>query len=187
MPQRIAAVEPPYTDEVAEALQKMMPGGQGEPLRLFRTLARSVSVGKRTTALGGALIASPNLQARDREIVLLRTTARCNAEYEWGVHAAVMAPSVGLDEAQLLATLGDSTDGVWSPRDALLIRLADELHDEASISDELWTELSEVWDESALLDLIVTAGFYHVISFVVNAGQVQHEDWATRFSDVRKG
>ena len=36
------------------------------------------------------------LSLRHRELLILRTTARCGAEYEWGVHVQVFAAKAGL-------------------------------------------------------------------------------------------
>jgi hypothetical protein len=63
----------------------------------------------------------------------------------------------------------------------LLIRLADELHDTATVSPPLWDELAELWDGAQLIELIAIAGFYHLVSFTANAAAVQAEPFAERF------
>ncbi len=73
------------------------------------------------------------------------------------------------------------TTPVWSDRQRLLVRLADELHDTATVSESLWTKLSGHWDSAQLIELIATAGFYHLVSFTANAAGVQPEPYAERF------
>ncbi len=176
---RIPPLEPPYEPAVAEELAAMMPPGL-EPIRLFRTLARNPRILGRFRA--GSLLDRGSIERRDREIVILRTTARCRAEYEWGVHVTAFARRFGVSEAQIAATVhGGPEDPAWGERDRLLVRLVDELHDGSEISDALWKELSAAWDEAQLLELVVLAGFYHTVSFVVNGLRVQHEDGAERF------
>jgi 4-carboxymuconolactone decarboxylase len=98
----------------------------------------------------------------------------------------VFAPAVGLTEQQLAATVGGGAeDPAWSPRESLLVRLADELHDTATVSDELWRELSSTWSPAQLVELIATAGFYHLVSFVANATGVELEEAAARFPAER--
>jgi 4-carboxymuconolactone decarboxylase len=105
-----------------------------------------------------------------------------------GVHAAAFARQVGLSEAQLEATVsGDEDDPVWSPRQSLLVRLADELHDTATVSDALWEKRSQNWDPPSLIELIAVAGFYHLVSFTANAARVEHEPFAERFPVARAG
>lgn len=180
-PPRLAPVEPPYSPRVEETLRRMMPPGV-EPLKLFRTVAWNEHVLERFRTIGAYLLNFGGLDPADREVVIHRTCARCGCEYEWGVHAAVFARSVGLTDAQLAATVTAAADDpVWSPRQSLLVRLADELHDDATVSDELWSELAPTWDPPELIELLALAGFYHLVSFTANAAGVEHEDAAERF------
>lgn len=176
---RLAPLEPPYAPEIAAELERMMPPGV-PPLRLFRTLAHNPRVLAKIRA--GNLLGRGSIERREREIVILRTTARCGAEYEWGVHVAFFAAKVGLTDAQVRATVRGATDDpAWTPRDRLLIRLVDELRDTATVSGALWRELAATWSAEQLVELVVLAGFYHTISFALNAFAVEREDGAPRF------
>ena len=178
---RIAPVEPPYAPDVAEALAKMMPPGM-EPLNLFRTLARNPRIGDRFRVLGSGILSRGAVDPLEREIVIHRTTARCGCAYEWGVHVVFFGRTVGLTEAQIAATVhGGPEDPAWTPRQSLLIRLADELHETSTVSDPLWSELAKHWSDEQLIELLVTAGFYHLVSYVANGARVEHETWAPLF------
>ena len=48
----------------------------------------------------------------------------------------------------------------------MLIRLADELHDTASISDTLWADVRAAFSEEAILQLILLAGHYRTNAYV---------------------
>ena len=61
------------------------------------------------------------------------------------------------------------------------MRLADELHETSTISEELWSKLSSQLIEEQIIELIVTAGWYHVISYLCNGLRVPLEPWAERF------
>jgi 4-carboxymuconolactone decarboxylase len=111
---RIPPLEPPYDADVARTLERMMPPG-------------------------AYLLNFGTLDPLDREILIHRTCARCGSEYEWGVHVVVFGRPLGLSEEQIASTVsGGPDDPVWSSRQSLLIRLADELHETATVSDELW-------------------------------------------------
>ena len=180
---RIAPLEPPYAPETAELLRKWMPPGSPfEPLALFRTLAVHPELMNRMRPLGAGLLGHGLIAPREREIVIHRTCARTGAEYEWGVHAVAFGKPLGLDDAQLAATVtGDASDPAWSARDALLIRLADELCDTASISDALWAALAAHWTPPQLLELIVLVGWYRLLAGVINGAGIVREAWAARF------
>ena len=178
---RIAPLEPPYEPEVAETLRRMMPPDV-EPLRLFRTVAHNPAVLERFRTVGAYLLNFGRLDPLDREVLLHRTCARCGCEYEWGVHVVAFGRPLGLSEDQLRATVQDGPDAsVWSERQRLLVRLADELHDTATVSDSLWKQLAANWDDAQVIELIATAGFYHLVSYTANAARVQREPYAERF------
>lgn len=184
MPQpRIAPLRPPYEPEIAALLAKWMPpGGDVEPLALFRTLAVHDDLASRMRPLGAGILGHGRLDPRDREILIHRTCARAGAEYEWGVHALAFALPLGFSEEQLAASVhGGPDDPAWEPGDGDLIALSDELHDTATVSETLWAKLAARFSEEQLLELLVIAGWYRLISYVINAVGIELEPWAARF------
>jgi alkylhydroperoxidase family enzyme len=180
---RIAPLEPPYEAEIETLLKKWMPpGAASEPLRLFRTLVVHDELASRMRPLGAGILGHGRVDPREREIVIHRTCARAGAEYEWGVHVLAFGKPLGLSDQQIAATVnGSAEDPAWSEYDAQLIRLADELHDSCSVSDALWASLTERFSSDQLLELVITAGWYRLLSYVINAAGVEHEPWAARF------
>jgi len=179
---RITPVTKPYEPDVAEALKKMMPPNSGvEPLELFRILATHSRLGRRMTSLGGVFLRSEQLSLRERELIVLRTTALSRCEYEWGVHVTWLASPAGLTDQDVAATWSEDTSSHFAGKDALVIRLVDELHAASTVSDELWSELADEWGEPALVELVALVGFYKLISFVANATGARPEAWAARF------
>ena len=180
---RIAPLEPPYDPNVEEMLRKWMPPETRiEPLRLFRTLVVHESLAARMRPLGAGILGHGLLEPRDRELMIHRTCARCGAEYEWGVHAAFFGKTVGFSDRQLAATVtGPADDPVWAECERAVIRLADELHDTSEVSDDTYRELERHFTVEQILELVVVAGWYHTISFVIRAAGVELEPWAARF------
>jgi 4-carboxymuconolactone decarboxylase len=176
---RIAPLEPPYPADIAARFAAIMPAGM-EPLKLFRTLARNERVLQRF--LAGGLLDRGSISLGERELVILRTCARCGSEYEWGVHVQIFAAKAGLSEAQVAAAAhGTASDPAWSPRQALLVRLVDELHDEKRIPAPLWAELAHHWSPEQLVELVVLAGSYTMVSLVTTAFEIELERTAERF------
>ena len=175
---RLAPLDPPYPPALAATLEAMMPPGV-PPLKLFRTLAHNPRILDKIRASN--LLDRGSLSRREREIVILRATARAGGEYEWGVHVAFFAAKVGLTNSEVAATAqGGAEDAAWSPRERLLLRLVDQLHESARLDDALWGELAAEFDPAQLVELVVLAGFYRTISCVVNAFGVAHEEGAPR-------
>ena len=178
---RITPIDPPYPPEMQADFDKVMRGTS--PLLLFRTVARNPRVLQRMMA--GSLLDRGSIPLRSRELMILRTCARCGAEYEWGVHIATFGAKAQWTSAQTRSTVyGNADDTCWSLEDQLVIRLADQLHDTNRVDDALWEELSARFAPDQLVELIMLAGLYHAVSYMVNATDVQHEAFAPRFPSV---
>lgn len=178
MSARIQPIDPPYASEVQAAFDVVMRGAP--PLKLFRTVARNPRVLQRLMA--GGLLDRGSISLRQRELMILRTTARCGAEYEWGVHVAAFASKAGISEPEWRATADGSDPGSWSAHDRLVLKLADALYDAHDVDDALWDALRAAFDDAQLVELVMLAGQYHGVSFLINALRIEHETGAPRFS-----
>jgi alkylhydroperoxidase family enzyme len=175
---RIKPTDPPYSPEMQADFDKLMRGQP--PLLLFRTVARNPRVLQRMMA--GGLLDRGSISIRSRELMILRTTAKCGAEYEWGVHVAAFGSKAKWTKEQIHSSVhGGAEDICWNEEDRLVIRLADQLHDTAKVDEALWGSLAAHFKEEQLVELVMLAGLYHAVSFMVNATGVQHEAFAPRF------
>jgi alkylhydroperoxidase family enzyme len=176
---RVEPVSSPYPAELQATFDRMMPPGV-PPLALFTALARAPRVYERLRA--GSLLDRGPLSLRQREIVIDRTCARCGCAYEWGVHVAFFAARARLTPEQAHATVhGDADDPAWNDGDRLLIRLVDELHDRADVSDDLWDRLTATFSVEQIFESIALVGGYHTISFFANALRLAPEPFAAAF------
>jgi hypothetical protein len=179
---RIAPAAEPLADDVRQAIDAVMRGQP--PLMLFTTLARDRRLFFKFFNSG--LLDRGHLTIRQREIVIDRVTASCGAEYEWGVHVSVFAGKAGLTEAQITSlTTGEPDDTCWSDADRLLIRLCDHLQENCTVDDALWAELIRHHSDEALLELLMLAGTYRTVSYLVNSLQLPLEPGARRFPPSR--
>lgn len=179
---------PPRARPYEADLEKMMDGMRFDgpsPRHLMQALAHAPKFLMRFQALGGTILFSGKLPAREREIAIMRTGARTRSEYEWGMHVALYQKSCGLSDLEIQATLrGGADDPVWNGRERLIIRTTDELHDTSTVSDGLWRELAAQWSEEQLVELVLTIGYYHMAAFFLNAMGVPLEEGAARFLET---
>ena len=184
---RIEPLEPPFEESVGTVLERMMPPGV-PPIALFRTFAHNPAMTAGVNAWGSYYLTKrSSLTMRTRELVIDRVTARCECEYEWGVHIAFFAEKVGLTDEQVRSlTFGSPADSCWEdPADRLAIELVDELHDTSTIGDGLWSQLTAEFTTAQLLDMMLLAGWCHAVSYVARATELPLEDFGNRFADVR--
>lgn len=176
--QRIPLVDPPYPEAMQQDFDRVMRGLP--PLNIFRTVAQNPRVLSRMVA--GGLLDRGSISLRERELVILRTCALCGAEYEWGVHVAAYGARAQFTPAQVAATAGgDAAAAGWSASETLLLRLCESLYRSRDVDDALWAELAAVYDHAQLVELLMLAGFYQMVSCVVKAARIGHQAGTPRF------
>jgi alkylhydroperoxidase family enzyme len=178
MTARIPPLDPPYAPAIQADFDTVMRGLP--PLTLFRTVARNPRVLSRLMA--GGLLDRGSISLRLRELVILRTTARCGAEYEWGVHVAAYGAKAQWQPQELHATVhGDRKSECWNREEQLAIALCDALHDSGDVDDALWSELAATFAEDQLVELVMLVGNYTSVSYVLRALRIPLEKSAPRF------
>ena len=148
-------------------------------LNIFSTFARHPRLLRRWSQFGGVLLTG-TLDARDREILILRTAWNCQAEYEWGQHVVIGAQA-GLTEDEILHFTRPMAEGGWSEEDQALLRAADELHAESRISDRTWELLSARLSDEQLIEVGMVVGQYHLVAFTLNSLGVEREPGVAGF------
>jgi len=179
---RVTPAPAPLPSDIQAAIDAIMRGQP--PLVLFTTLARDRRLFSKFFSSG--LLDRGHLSIREREIVIDRVTAACHAEYEWGVHVSTFADKAALSEAQIksLAT-GEADDNCWTDKERILIRLCDSLHNSCDVDDDLWDDLTGCHSDEAIMELLMLAGFYRTVSYLVNGLRLPLEPNARRFTDFR--
>lgn len=173
---RIPLISDP-DDEVQELLNTALTH-DGTPLNIFAMLAHHPRLMKRFNLLGGFLLNKGLVPAREREIVILRIGWRARAVYEFGQHT-IIGKAEGLTDAEIAGLAGASHD--WDPSDAALIAMADDLADDDCVSEKTWARLATDWTDAQMIELIITAGFYRLVSGFLNSTGVPLDEGVPGF------
>ena len=180
MNHKLIPLDPPYPKPIEETLAKY-PQSDGYILRLFRTFALSERF-LNGHGVNNFLDNKSPLTIREREIVINRTCANLNCEYEWGVHVSIFAKAANLTDEQIRATRqGDHKSKCWSNEDALLIETVDALCINATIQDDLLDRFQSKWTHEQQLEILALVGNYHTVSFVANTARLEPEEFGTPF------
>jgi hypothetical protein len=95
---------------------------------------------------------------------------------------SVYAEKAGLTEVQIASLVtGGSDDDCWVDEDRVLIRLCDDLQRHCAVDDELSTQLAAHHSDEAILELLMLAGTYRTVSYLVNGLRLPLEPGARRF------
>ncbi len=174
----------PVVEPDAE-LQEILAGTltlDGTPLNIFGVLGRHPKLLKRFNLLGGFLLNKGLIPEREREIVILRIGWNARARYEFGQHTLI-GRRCGLTDAEIVALTHPADDHDWSDDDRALIALADELADDDCVGDATWQRLASRWDDAELVELLVLAGFYRMVSGFLNSAGVQLDEGVPGFPE----
>jgi 4-carboxymuconolactone decarboxylase len=168
-----------WTDEQKQVLA---PYGV-RPLNIYATVARNPTAAKAFLGWGGYVRRAAKMSEREREIIILRTGWRCRSGYEWAQHSR-LGRAAGLSEEDLARLKRPADAPGWSAREALLIRAADELHDDHFIGEPTWGALSEFLDETERMDVVYLIGHYTQVCMILNTFGIQLEPGAKLDEDL---
>ena len=169
--------EPPLTVARVEA-----PEGPG--IAIARTFARYPKLATPRATGSNYVNQHSKLPPRYRELLILRTGWDCQAEYEWAQHVGRVGRGreMGLPIERIAA--GPDAPG-WDPFEAALLRAADELYRDSFVSDRTWAALTARFDNRMLIDALITASNYRMVSMALNALGVQVDPGDERFPTRR--
>jgi alkylhydroperoxidase family enzyme len=163
-----------WEGDIKRILEAVPPGIEGRlgDVNIFPTLANDPDLFRAWLPFGGHLLTAGRLSGRDRELLILRTAVRCRSSYEWGQHVRISLAG-GIDRETIdRVPEGPDADG-WTLHEAALLRAADELHEEARISDATWATLAERYKAEQLIEATMVVGHYHMLAFALNSFGVE--------------
>ena len=80
---------------------------------------------------------------------------------------------MGLSLNEIDALTKDIAEHGWSVRDRALIEMSDDLCLDDCVSAATWAELSQHWNEAELVELVMVAGMYRLVSGFLNTMGVE--------------
>jgi len=162
-----------WTDAHKQALGSMAQGDR--TIDVFKTCLRNLELCRNWMPFTQYVLGTTNsVPRRERELVILRTSWDCDADYDWAHHVPA-AQRAGLSDDEILRiSKGPSAPG-WSRLDGLLLQATDELHRDQRISEATWSALAEHYNQQQMMDLVFAVGQYTMVSMFLNSAQVQLE------------
>ena len=160
--------------------------GTAGPPNLFTTLARHRRLYRRWRGFARVLLLQGALPRADTELVILRVAHNCGCEYEWRHHERI-ALGAGLSPADIARIRQGPRVNGWTPRQAALLRAADELHAKRSLSEETWAQLRPLLRDVQLIELCMLVGHYEMLAMTLCGLAVQPDELSERGSRLGRG
>jgi alkylhydroperoxidase family enzyme len=178
---RIEPVPRAEWDDRLNRLLAASPGGTGEPMHIFTTLAHQPELFRRWLGFGGVLL-SGRLPGRLRELVILRTAYRFDGRYEWAHHIE-LGRAQGITDAETAALGGDLSVREWDPFERAALAAVDETAEVGAVSDATWATLAGRLDPGELVELLLLIGHYLMLSTVLRSLRVPLEPSAAALAE----
>jgi len=133
---------------------------------VYATLANHPALFRAVGPLMAHLLVGNTLTAPQREIVIVRSCLHDRGAYPYRQHVGIAADAGVTTTTLDQLTLEQPT--IDDPTDSAIAAAVDELHRNDDITDDTWSLLTAHLEPRAVMDLIVTAGFYGLISYLLN-------------------
>ncbi len=144
------------------------------PLNLYRVIAHAKTAAPGFLALGRALLTDSELDPRLRELVILRVGAISKAGYEIHQHKR-LAKSVGLSDEEIGAALRERSDHCLPEFTRQVLRFTDSVVFEVKAPEPLYTAVASQLSERQIAELLLTIGFYMLVSRFLENTEVEIE------------
>jgi alkylhydroperoxidase family enzyme len=170
---RVLPLEPSaWTPEVRAMLD---PSNSGRPVAsVYRTFAQHPQLYPPRQQLSEYIRLRSTLTARTREMLILRIGWLCRSDYEWSQHEPA-GRRAGMTDDEIQGIIRGPDAPVWDRLDAAIVRAADELHRDDTITDATWAELGRHHNVHQLMDVVITTAGYRMVSMALNSFGVQLE------------
>lgn len=133
------------------------------PLNLYRMLPHAGPAAVGFLKLGGALLRENALDAKLREIAILRVGLISRAGYEVHQHRRV-ARQVGLADDKVAALEIGADTAALDARERLVLEFTDTLVHHVKAPDLLFARMQARFSEREIAELVLTIGFYMMVS-----------------------
>ena len=140
-------------------------------LNAFRVMLHNPRAAGAVAELLRTLMFHNNLNARTRELVILRNGWRTGSEYEFCQHVRV-SRDLKMSEEEILGVRDPANCGAYDETDRAVIRMADELLDNSQVSAETWSILQKAFPDEQLVELLIVAGFWRMIAGYLKTAKV---------------
>lgn len=171
-----------WDEPVESALRAAFPGAVGERFlstgpdsvalpNAIATFLHHPALAGRWLSYNNVLLWDGTLDARLRELVVLRVAWHARSRYEWAQHVR-LAARFGVVPADLDAIASGLPAADWSDLDRAAVDAAAQLVTDHRVDDATWSVLAAHLDQQQLVELLFVVGTYTCLAMVFNASRV---------------
>ncbi|MGZ8764800.1 MAG: carboxymuconolactone decarboxylase family protein [Acidimicrobiia bacterium] len=144
-------------------------------LSIFQVLLRHPGLAKPVNDFLSWLLLHGTLDARLRELVIMRIGWRTRSHYEWAQHWRI-AGHFGVSEADLVGVRDWAAQDSFGPAERAVLAATDETLSDGVVSEATWRTCEEhAGGTDALLELVTVIGGWQMISTILRTLEIPLE------------
>lgn len=167
---RLPYPDPAQAPDMARELYERLPA----KLNVMRMMLQAPTCMPPFVKLGAAVLGMQKLDARLREIVILRVATLSRADYEWTQHVAI-GKAVGVTDDEISA-IKSGDPGALDSQARLVVKFTEECVREVRVSDVTFSEAQAAFSSQEIAELIITIGYYMMIARFLETLDVDGEE-----------
>jgi alkylhydroperoxidase family enzyme len=144
----------------------------GEGSEVYRVMAHNPGLLRQFRTMMPFFMIDGVLPPRDRELAILRAAWMRQIPFVWGEHV-VIGKRIGMTCEEMDRVAAGSTAPGWNAHDRAVVRAAEELVDDAMISDSTWEVLAKTLNEAQLVELPLLVGQYLTMGYYQNSLRIR--------------
>jgi 4-carboxymuconolactone decarboxylase len=170
IPRIVPVPENQWTDAQKQLVEKYAPNGRAD--NALKTLLNLPELVEAVMPYTNYLVNESSLSLRHRALLVLRVAWLLGNQPIWATQAKA-ARDAGMSSSEIRRIAqGPETSG-WEPFEATLLRMADELFRNCSVTNSTWQSLSSRYDMNNAMDAVETVNHFIVLATMYNTLGVQ--------------
>ena len=169
--------EDKLTDSQLDVLQAIQCGPRGKiPMTgPFGVWFRAGNIGDAIQKLGASLRYETILDENLKELAICVVGSHYKAKFEFAYHAE-LAKKTGISEKILEDLRQNKTPSFNDSRLRLIYQITTQLLDKHSLSDNIYHEGIDEFNEQGMIELVSLVGYYCLVSLTLNAFEIPIDD-----------
>jgi 4-carboxymuconolactone decarboxylase len=168
---RIPELRPEELSADARAVFDRIATTRGAIRGPYGVLLHHPPLADRVAALGEQIRFQSRLAASDRELAILTAGREAGAPYEWAAHEPIALRAGTRPEAIACVRDGGPPTGL-ARREAVIIETVRALYRTRRLTESQFRDAEAELGRANLVELVVLAGYYGLVGFVLNAFEV---------------
>jgi 4-carboxymuconolactone decarboxylase len=172
---RVSLIEESAHPELAGPITALRSGRRGELINVYRLLLHSPDIAMDWFGLLNAVRFKTGIDARTREIVIIRIAVLNAMDYVINQHVPKLALESGLTLAECDAIRDWRASDAFSEIERAVLAYVDAMTVDIDVPDAVFADVARFYDERRIVELTVLVGAYNMHTRVFQALKIDLE------------